>query len=189
MAKCSICMKVKGKRQCLAFNGTVCSSCCGASRDSNKCAGCSFYKNDAELRRYEKVPHYSTEQMADNPELQNAANVIEGALCSFDSAQDQTTSDGFYLKVVERLLDRYSFGDHDFLFSDDLEKKGFLFIESAINEDLAGVTTDHLAKVIGTVYRSIKRRAEGNSGGRQYIDFIRRYVGVRVATGVRALSI
>ena len=187
MAKCSICSKVKGKRKCQAFAGVVCSSCCGTARGEATCAGCSFYKTVPEIRRYDKTLYFSTRQMADNEELQDAGNVIEGAMCGFDLAQKQTLKDGFYKNVMERLLDRYSFGDEALSFSDDLEKEGFEFIESAMNEDLPGVGPDHLGKVLATVYRSIKRHADGSYGDRQYIDFIHRHVGIRVATGVRAL--
>lgn len=187
MAKCSICMKVKGKRKCLAFAGSVCSSCCGTSRDEATCVGCTYYNTVLEMRRYGKTLYFSTQQIADNQELQDAGNVIEGAMCGFDLAQKQTIKDGFYRNVMERLLDRYSFGDQKLFFSDDLEKEGFVYIESAMNEDLPGVAPDLLGKVIGTVYRSITRHGNGSYGGREYIDFIHQHVGIRVATGVRAL--
>jgi hypothetical protein len=72
------------------------------------------------------------------------------------------------------------------LFSDDLEKEGFTFVELAMNEDLPEVAPDLLGKLISTVYRSIKRHANGNYGGREHMDFVHQHVGVRVATGVRA---
>jgi hypothetical protein len=188
MAKCCICSRVKGKRKCGAFNGFVCSACCGTSRGKTTCAGCSFYKPASEKRRYEKTLYFSTHQMAESPQLEDAGNVMEGAMCGFDLAHDRMLKDGFYKNVTERLLDLYAFGDRELSFSDDLEKEGFLFIESAIHEDLDGLAPEVLAKIIGAVYRSVKRHANGNYGSREYIDFVHQHVGIRVAGGVRALT-
>lgn len=185
MAKCSICMKVKGKRKCMAFAGVVCSFCCGTSRREASCSGCSFYKIAADIRRYDKTPYFGTQHMAESQELQDAGNVIEGAMCGFDHAQNLTIKDGFYKNVIERLLDRYVFDDQALSFSDDLEKEAFSFVDSAMSEDLSDVPPEILVKVIGTVYRSIKRHANDNYGARDYIDFVHQHVGIRMATGVR----
>jgi len=187
MAKCSVCKKVKGKRRCLAFDGVVCSSCCGASRAEAACAGCSFFGASPEMRRYDKTPYFSTQQMADNPPLEAIGNVIEGAMCSFDLSKHQTLPDELCKRVTERLLDRYAFGDQAPSFLDDLEKEGFACIESAISQDLPDMAPDLLGKVLGTVYRSIKRHANGHYRGRSYLDFIHQYVGIRIASGVRAM--
>jgi hypothetical protein len=125
--------------------------------------------------------------MADRQELQDAGDVIESAMCCFDLAQNKMLRDGFYKSVIERLLDRYAFGDQTLSFFDDLEKEGFAFVESAMNEDLRGVAPELLGKVIGAVYRSIKRHANGNYSGREYINFVHQFVGTRVAIGARAL--
>jgi hypothetical protein len=139
------------------------------------------------MRRYGKTPYFSTQQMADSPQLEDAGNVIEGAMCGFDFAHDRRLKDGFYKNVTKRLLDRYAFGDQAPSFSDDLEEEGFSFIESAINDDLPEATPEFIAKVIGTVYRSIKRHANGDYGDRKYIDFVHAYVGIRMAKGAPAL--
>lgn len=89
---------------------------------------------------------------------------------------------------TERLLDRYAFGDQELSFANTLEKEGCTFIDRIINEDLSEVAPDIIAKVLGTVYRSIKRHGQDNYDGRKYIEFILQYVGVRVTTGVRALA-
>ena len=189
MAKCNLCMKVKGKRKCKAFGGEVCSVCCGTSRNEAGCTGCSYFKPASQSRRYDKTPRFSTQQMADRQDLEDAGNVIEGAMCKFDMEQNLTFKDGFFKNVIERLLDRYAFGDQSPQFADDMEKKAFTGIESAIKEDLPGVNPDFLVKLIGTVHRSIKRHADHALGGRAYIDFIQQYVGSRVATDVRAISL
>lgn len=189
MAKCNICMKVKGKRKCLANEAVVCSSCCGISREKAKCAGCSFYKDPAETRRYDKTQYISLHEMgAGNLRLQDVSNVIEGAMCSFDVAQDRTLHDGLLKNVTERLLDRYAFGDQELSFANALEEEGCTYIDRIICEDLSEEAPDLIGKVLGTVYRSIKRHGQDNYNDRQYIKFIHQYVGVRVATGVRALA-
>ena len=187
MAKCSVCQKVKGKRQCQAFTGVVCSACCGSSRREEVCAGCSFYKTAAETRRYDKAPYFSTQQMADDNALQDDCNVIEGALCGFDSVKGMALNDKCCKIVLERLLDRYSFGDQTLSFTNTLEKEGFEFMEAVIHEDLPGLEPAYLGLLIATVYRSIKRHADGNYGKRMYLDFIHQYVGIRVATGARVI--
>jgi len=93
----------------------------------------------------------------------------------------------FYEKVLERLLDRYHFRDEGLSFSDGLEEDGFTFIARAIDKDLAGVPHDVLSKIVGAVYRSIRRHSSGSSDSREYIDFIYTHVGIRAATGVRVL--
>ena len=139
------------------------------------------------MRQYDKALYFSTQQMSDSFMLQDLCNVIEGAMCGFNLEHKQTLNDGFFKNVAERLLDCYSFGDKELFFTDDLEKEGFVFIESAMNEDLPEKESDLLGKVIGSVYRSIKRHANGNYRGRAYIDFIQQHVGIRVASGVRVL--
>ena len=188
MAKCCICSRVKGKRKCIAFNGFVCSACCGTFRSESTCAGCSFYKPTSEMRRYDKAQYFSTHEMAESLQLQDAGDAIEGAICGFDFAHDRMLNDGFYKNVTERLLDLYAFGDRKIPFSDDLEKEAFACIESAIKEDLAELAPAVVAKIVGAVYRSVKRHANGNYGGRGYIDFVRQHVGIRVADGVRAFT-
>ena len=139
------------------------------------------------MRQYDKSLYFSTQQMSDSFVLQDLSNVIEGAMCGFNLVHKQALNDGFFKNVTERLLGRYSFGDKELFFTDDLEREGFGFIESAINEDLSGEESDLLGKVTGSVYRSIKRHANGNYRGSAYIDFIQQHVGIRVASGVRAL--
>jgi hypothetical protein len=184
MAKCPICNSRKGKRKCLATSSFVCSICCGDSRKAEKCAGCSFYKEDKLIRNYSKVPFVSLEQMADDPDLQDYANVMESAICQFDHDHHENLSDKQIFGVLELLLDKYFFGDSIFNFENQLEREGFALIDQAIQDDLRDLSNQEVSKVIGTIYRSIKRRTSVN---REYLEFIKQYVGVRVGPGIRVI--
>ncbi len=70
-------------------------------------------------------------------------------------------------------------------FKNEFEEDGFSFINSVIENDLKNISKEDTAKIIGTVYRSIKRH---NSGKREYLDFIQQHVGLRVGPGIRAIK-
>ena len=184
MAKCPICNSRKGKRKCLATSSFVCSICCGESRKAEKCAGCFFFKDEKLTRNYSKAPFVPLEQMADSLELQDYSNVIESAICQFDHDQHEDLSDKQVFEVLELLVDKYFFGDATFNFENQLEKEGFALIDQAIQDDLGELSNQELSKAIGTIYRSIKRRTSGN---REYLEFGKQYVGVRVGPGIRAI--
>jgi hypothetical protein len=57
--------------------------------------------------------------------------------------------------------DRYHFHDETLSFSDNLEEEGFISIVGAIREDLTRAPDNLLVKIIGAVYRSIKRHTSG----------------------------
>lgn len=135
-----------------------------------------------------KTQYFGLDEMEGNLRLQDVSNVIEGAMGSFDVAQDRALHDGLLKNVTEGLLDRYAFGDQELSFANALEMEGCTHIDRIIREDLSEVAPDLIGKVLGTVFRSIKRHGQDNYYGRGYIEFIHQYVGVRVATGVRALA-
>jgi hypothetical protein len=173
MAKCSLCMKTKGKRKCLLVDGTVCTQCCGTSRSQIQCEACPHFKAGGGARRYSQVPYFTTHEMAGYEPLADAADVIEGAIHNFDKLQNWKTGDALYVTLMECLIDRYHFGDENLEFADDLEAEGFDFLESAIKKNLDDAPDEILVKVIGAVYRSIKRRTRGS---REYLDFISEFV-------------
>ena len=187
MAKCSLCAKTKGKRNCLAYSGILCSSCCGSFREKEKCEGCAFFKTGQQTRRYEKAPYFTTHQMAEDERLQGAGDVMEEAICAFDLSRKRITDDAFYQRVMERLLDHYHFRDEHPTFSDALEEECFAFIEEAIGKDLPGMSDDFLSRIIGAVYRSIKRHAGGRYASRAYINFVHQFVGVPKKTEAHLL--
>ena len=185
MAKCSICNVRKGKRKCLATNTFICSPCCGEFRKSDKCSECSFYRDEKTNRNYLKVPSFELQKMADDIGIQNKANVIESAICQFDEDHNRNINDNIALRLIELLIDKYYFNDNNFIFKDALEENGFNLVDNAIKSDIKDISGEEISKIIGTIYRSIKRRTGGR---REYINFIQQYVGIRLGKGLRAIS-
>jgi len=184
MAKCPICNSRKGKRKCVAANSYVCSVCCGQSRNAEKCGACSYFKDDRLNRDYNKTPYIALQRMADNLALEGSANVIESALCQFDLDHHENVSDKQAARLLELLLDKYFFGDPTLNFESKLEEEGFELIDQAIKEDLGWLSNQEVSEFLGTIYRSIKRR---DLTDRDYMEFIQRHVGVRMAKGLRAI--
>lgn len=185
MAKCLICNSRKGKRKCTYNSGFICSLCCGESRSIDECEGCSYFKDGRSTRNYRKIPHFPLSQMSNAFSLQDDANAIESAICAFDEEQNNSLNDDAVVKILESLLDRYHFEDEHLVLTKELEENGFISVDRAIKEDLSTKSSDEIAKLLGTIYRSALRH-KGHS--RAYIDFIREHVGFRVGKGARVLK-
>ena len=181
MAKCLICNSRKGKRQCILKDGSVCSLCCGTTRSKELCEDCSYYQDPKLTRNYKQVPAFTVQMMDDNPDLQTYANAIESALCSVDKFTNEI-SDKVALRILELLIDKYHFDDPPAKFGDVALENGFREVDKAIIED---IPSEAITKILGVIYRVANRRSCGN---REYLDFIHKYVGLRVASGVRALQ-
>ncbi len=184
MSKCAICGNRKGKRKCVQAGGVVCSQCCGRTRTEDNCLGCRYFRDAKELRRYDRVPRFSVEEMDGNIELGSYSICIEGTLALWDRLHDFCLNDGSALRVVEMLLDRYHFGDADIVTTDEILMEGFEKVVTAIEEDLEEVPNDVIVKVIGVIYFVAKRRTRGR---REYFEVIHDYVGCRMANGVHVL--
>lgn len=184
MAKCTICNSRKGKRNCKISSTNICSLCCGTSRTKENCMGCSYYKAPNLRKRYSQVPSYSTQTIADSPNLESYANSIESSLCAFDDSCDQQMNDDNALRIIELLLDHYHFKDSPE--SNDSERilQGFNYVGETIRHDLNDISEDKITKTLGTLHFVGRRRSNGN---REYLDFIQNYVGHRVAPGVRLM--
>lgn len=65
------------------------------------------------------------------------------------------------------------------------EAEGFEYLEAAMDKELPSVSREVRVKVVGAVYRSIKRRTKGS---REYIQFIHEYAGIRMGPGARAIQ-
>ena len=182
MAKCSLCNSQKGKRKCLVSSTLICSLCCGTSRSTDMCTGCSYYQKPK--RKYNDLPKFTTVQMEKNTELENCANVIEGALCSYDIELENTLKDKEAIKILELLLDKYHFLDEKLETDDQLLMSGFDCVEKAITKDLPGIEKGILVKTIGVIRFVANRRTKF---GREYMSIIHQYVGQRLDTGIRAL--
>ena len=185
MAKCPICNTRKGKRKCLFQENFICSLCCGETRSSDKCGGCSYFTDAPSTRNYKQVPHYALSQMSNDIRLQDHANVIESAFCQFDHQLDGRPDDLFFQKIAELLMDLYHFKAETLNFANDLEKQGFEFINKIIQKDLKSLSPDEISRLLATIYRSILRRG---GRGRDYIDFIHDQVGIRVGKGARVIK-
>jgi hypothetical protein len=178
-------MSRKGKRKCLATDTFICSLCCGENRAPELCQGCSYYKKPKLSRNYKSAPHFSLNVMSNLNSLQDQANVIESAFCRLDEELENNFNDNDSIKLAELLLDHYHFNDDELTFKNDLEKDGFSFINSVIENDLKDSSKENTAKIIGTIYRSMKRHTNGR---REYLDFIQRHVGLSVGPGMKVIK-
>jgi len=182
MAKCSLCNSRKGKRRCLISDTMICSLCCGESRSNDMCAGCSYYQKPK--RKYNEVPKFTTIQMEKDTELADYANVIEGALCSYDTELENELKDKDVIKILELLLDKYHFLDQKTEIDDQLLISGFDYVEKAITKDLPNIEKEILVKTLGVIRFVANRRTKF---GREYMTIIHQYVGQRLDTGISVL--
>ena len=184
MAKCAICKSRKGKRKCKINDSFICSLCCGQSRNQEKCAGCSFYKNPALCRNYRKVPFYEIAQMSESLNLENISEVIESTLCSMAAGNSESFQDSDAIKLIELYFDKYYFKDDKLHFVDVEQEHNFHKIIEVCEQNLPSTPQEELIKVMAAVYRSIQRRTNGN---REYLRFAQRYVGTGAASDTRII--
>lgn len=170
----------------MADDTFVCSLCCGQSRSTDKCTGCSFYKDTSNSRNYRKVPFYEIQQMSKSIELQDISNVIESILCGFDLENKSEFTDITAAQLIELAFDKYYFKDAELSFTDFVLKERFERMIQVIDQDLSNIPEEQLVKVLASIYRSIQRRT---TGGREYLQFTQQYVGARVGPGARILLV
>ena len=185
MSKCSICKSKKGKRNCPVTKTYICSSCCGRTRKQSTCFECSYFQYSKKQRTYSSIPRYSTQEISENEELQEYAIAIEGSLCAFDNSKKNKMMDSMAIRIIELLLDTYYYKDMKVTCDDELIKNGYETILNTIKVDLAEIETGIISKILNTIYFVAKRRSTGH---REYLDFIHKYVGVRLDTGVRLME-
>jgi hypothetical protein len=123
--------------------------------------------------------------MDGNPELESYGNSIEGALCAFDNDNNGLLKDKDAVRIVELLIDKYHFLDSEVEEKDNLIIDGVQFVDRSISEDLHDLNKEEIVKVLGVIRFVAKRRTKI---GREYMNIIHQYVGLRVAPGVRLLS-
>lgn len=172
------------KRKCLADSTVVCSLCCGQTRISDRCTGCSFYKDASSSRNYRKVPFFEIQEMSNSFELQDIANTVESILCTFHLEAEEFT-DKSASKLLELAFDKYHFKDLEFLIGNVEQKDRFESLSQAIEQDFPKIPEEQLIKVLASIYRSIQRRT---GGGREYLQFTQQYVGARIGSGTRILT-
>ncbi len=182
MAKCSICNSRKGKRKCKINETFICSLCCGQTRNIAECEGCSFFKNVGQNRNYRKVPFYEINQMSDSMELQDISNTIESILCDLELKYKELFNDKTAIRLLELFFDKYYFKDLELNFGTAEEKEQFNEMVAIIKQDLSSIPEEQCIKVVASIYRSIQRRT---NGGREYLQFVQQYIGVRILSGAR----
>ena len=175
MAKCTICNSRKGKRKCQATETFVCSLCCGESRTEEKCGGCSFFKSAAATRNYRSVPYYTTQEMADNPELEGIANVIESTLCRAWAGDSHNVNDRTAARLVELMIDRYHFGDEAPQADSPVLEEGFRLFLQNTGKTFSQLHSEEVVKILAAVHRSIQRRTVG---GTSYLQFVSQFTGI-----------
>jgi hypothetical protein len=182
MAKCPVCNSRKGKRTCLIADGLICSLCCGTTRREELCLKCRFFQRP--IRKYSETPAYTVSDMSGNPERESCGNFIEGALCAYDTNNNNSLKDNDAIRIVELLIDKYHFLDHEMNEQSPLILNGAYFVDKSINEDLSDVSKEIIVKVLGVIRFVAKRRTKT---GREYMSVIHQYVGQRFAPGARIL--
>jgi len=175
MAKCTICNSRKGKRKCKATETFICSLCCGGSRTEDQCEGCSFFKSAAATRNYRSVPHYTTEQMAVNQDLEGIANVIESSLCRVWANDPHNVNDRAVVRLVELMIDRYHFNEKAPQAESPALEEGFRLFSQYTGKAFAQLHSEEVVKVLAAVYRSIQRRTVGGSS---YLQFVSQFTGI-----------
>ena len=149
--------------------------CCGGSRTEEKCDGCSFFKSAAATRNYRSVPHYTTEQMAVNQDLEDVANVIESTLCRVWANDPHNVNDGTAARLVELMIDRYHFKDGTLQEDSPVLEEGFRLFSQNTDKTFSQLHSEEVVKVLAAVYRSIQRRTVG---GTSYLQFVSQFTGI-----------
>ena len=184
MAKCPECLSKKGQRICRATGSLVCSPCCGQIRKAATCLGCVYFKDSKPKRNYTDIPRFSPNEMERDFDLQDASNVIEGAIGAWDHSLHDTLKDEAAIRVLELLLDKYYFHDEAIEVTDETIRHGFDQVSTAIESGLTDVSSEDLCKILGVIRFVARRRTQGR---REYLTVVRNYVGTSVAPGVRIL--
>lgn len=171
MAKCPVCGTRKAKRKCLVTDqGEICSLCCGQTRQESSCAGCVFYQ--APIRKYTDVPAFSVSDMDMREDLQKYSSAIENAIFRFDLATEHTIRDEVPIRIYERLLDKYHFGDESSASDDELVNSGIQYVEEAIQLLLSQADRSTLVKILSILRHIAQRRTRGR---REYLQVVGTY--------------
>jgi hypothetical protein len=145
----------------------ICSLCCGQTRTAEDCQGCSFFKGPT-LRNYGKLPYFELQEMSKYSDLQDLAELLEKTVVQIDRKTDGGVGDALVVSLLERLLDKYHFGE-EISPADEPEGQALQLFTEIIADELEYVADDKLAKVLGAIRRSVKRHT---GGSRVYLDFI-----------------
>jgi len=119
-------------------------------------------------------------------DLQSYGDSIEGTLCAYDEENKNKLSDHDAIRIIESLMDIYHFKDQCSNEENLLISNGVKRLEISINEDLNDVSHEVLVKILGVIRFVARRRTKT---GREYMNIIHQYVGLRISRGLRAMKI
>jgi hypothetical protein len=106
-------------------------------------------------------------------------------LCAYDAKRGYALTDKDAIRIIELLMDRYHFGDQGINEASSLIHDGVAQVDKAIKEDLSDVSRERLVKVLGVIRFVARRRTKL---GKEYMQVIHQYVGLRLAPGIRGLT-
>jgi len=113
--------------------------------------------------------------MADNPDLESIANVVELSLCQIWESDPQHVDDRTAARLIELMIDQFHFNDEKSRTDTSVLEEGFRFFSQNIGNNLSHIPPEQLVKVLAAVYRSIQRRTVG---GTSYLQFVSQFTGV-----------
>lgn len=171
--KCPVCTSKQAKRACLLTTSSICSLCCGTNRNKESCHLCGYYQDPK--RDYASIPCFTPNEMSSRSRRLKIAYAVEYAISSFDDEHNDSIKDELAIRILEHLLDFYHFKQQNGNIKDELLTSGYEYVLSALNQELKNETHEDITKIVAGIYVIAKRRSQGR---REYLDFIRQYVGV-----------
>jgi hypothetical protein len=102
-------------------------------------------------------------------------------VCLADRDRGYKLTDEQAIAMFELLLDLHAFGDTPEMAADRIRELGCEKVVEIVERELAGRAREEVAKVLGTVRFTARRR---DSGGRQHLDLLQEYAGAFVRAGV-----
>jgi len=167
--KCTVCATKKAKRTCALNPPSVCSECCGQTRQEEICQSCSYWKPP--IRKYAELPAYSTNDMQ-SESRQDVAAMLESAILITDLQTNRTMQDSQMLAFLEMLFDAYFFNEQP-ISSDHLVNTAYQSANQILQKNISPIhTQESLVKIIGALYFVAKRRTKGR---REHLDFLHQF--------------
>jgi hypothetical protein len=113
--------------------------------------------------------------MADNPDLESIADLIESTLCRVWANDPHNVDDRTAARLVELMIDKYHFNDEAPLADSPVQKEGFRLFLQNTGKTFSQIHPGQVVKVLAAVHRSIQRRT---IGGTSYLQFVSQFTGI-----------
>lgn len=113
--------------------------------------------------------------MADSPELEDIANMIESTLCRVWADDTDKVNDRSAARLVELMIDRYHFNDDTPQADSPALAEGFHLFSQYTGKTFSQLHSEEVVKILAAVYRSIQRRTVGGSS---YLQFVSQFTGI-----------